>query len=234
MDALMAAITEEPLSDAARADAAFMAEHRSAQADLALLREQLGLIGQALAEPPRATRAPEPVPPRPSRIRRRTLNLAFGGLAVAAAAALFSGMAWLFAQAGDGTDAGASSDSAASKEDSDGGTLFGSPRYFACSRLVAEGRATAVEQLPRTEFVRVTVQVTRYYKPEKPGADDKKELTYLIDRNIVPGLREGDQVLFGIPNGERQPQSWLVGEKQIAQDRARFTVSAAESRGLTC
>lgn len=59
-DALMAAITGEPLSDEARADAAFMAEHDSAAADLALLREQLGIIGHALAEP--APPAPEPLP----------------------------------------------------------------------------------------------------------------------------------------------------------------------------
>ncbi|MFD3497654.1 hypothetical protein ACFWWT_28335 [Streptomyces sp. NPDC058676] len=235
MDALMAALTDEPLSDAARADAAFMAEHRSAEADLALLREQLGIIGRTLADPPTPTEAPVPVPVRRSRPRRRTtLNLAFGGLAVACAAALLSGMAWLLAQAGGGMDAGASSDSAASKEDSDAGSVFGGPHYFACSRLIAEGRATSVERLPGTESFRVTIDVTRYYKPEKPGADDKKELTYVIDGNVVPGLREGDQVLFAVPNGERQPEYWLVGEKQIARDRARLTVSAAESRGLPC
>ncbi len=237
MDALMAALTEEPLSDEARADAAFMAEHRSAEADLALLREQLGIIGQALAEPPQAARAPEPVavPVRPSRARRRTLNLAFGGLAVAAAAALLSGMAWLLAQAGGGMGAGADSGtSAAKEEDSGAGSLFGSPHYLACSRLIAEGRAASVERLPGTESLRVTVDVTRYYKPEKPGADDKKELTYVIDGNVVPGLRVGDQVLFAVPNGERQPAYWLVGEKQIAQDRARLTASVAASRGLAC
>ncbi|MGF0171542.1 hypothetical protein ACQF36_13840 [Streptomyces sp. Marseille-Q5077] len=59
VDALMAAITGEPLTDEARADAAFMAEHRSAAADVALLREQLGIIGHALTEPMPASPAPE-------------------------------------------------------------------------------------------------------------------------------------------------------------------------------
>ncbi|MFE9442800.1 hypothetical protein ACFYO2_28290 [Streptomyces sp. NPDC006602] len=235
MDALMAAIIDEPLSDDARADAAFMAEHRSAEADLALLREQLGIIGHVLGDPEGAAEAAEPVPVRPFRPRRRALNLAFGTLAVAAVAAVLSGMAWLLAQAGGGMGgADSGSDSAASKTSSEGGSTFGSPDYFACSRLIAEGRATSVEQLPGTESIRVIVDVTRSYKPAKPGADDKKELTYVIDRNIVPGLREGDQVLFAIPNGERQPAYWLVGEKEIARNRARLSVSAAESRGLTC
>lgn len=66
VDALLAAITGEPLTDEARADAAFMAEHRSAAADVALLREQLGIIGHALAEPmppaPAPGHAPAPAP----------------------------------------------------------------------------------------------------------------------------------------------------------------------------
>ncbi|MFF7470172.1 hypothetical protein [Streptomyces sp. NPDC008092] len=48
MDALMAAVTDEPLPDEARRDAAFMAEHRSAEADVAVLREQLAWLAQAL------------------------------------------------------------------------------------------------------------------------------------------------------------------------------------------
>ncbi|MEV5358713.1 hypothetical protein AB0L15_37690, partial [Streptomyces sp. NPDC052693] len=47
-DPLMAAITGEPLPQ--DADAAARAEHRAARADVALLREQLGLVGDALAD----------------------------------------------------------------------------------------------------------------------------------------------------------------------------------------
>ncbi|SFN47045.1 hypothetical protein SAMN04487980_102166 [Streptomyces sp. cf124] len=51
MDALMAALLDEPLPEDALRDAEFVASHEAAVADLALLREQLGLIGDALATP---------------------------------------------------------------------------------------------------------------------------------------------------------------------------------------
>ncbi|MCF1597958.1 hypothetical protein [Streptomyces muensis] len=235
-DALLAAITGEPLTDASRADAAFMAEHRAAEADLALLREQLGVIGHALAEPT-ARPAPEPTPApvrvrRPSRARRRVFAVAYGGLAVAAAASVLAGMGWLLTQAGgDASDAG-SGTTAADKQASEagGGNTFGSPGYLACSRLVAEGKATSVERLPGTTSLRVTLQMTRYYKPDK----GERELTFVVDENLVPGLRVGDQVLLGIPQGARQPDYWAVGEQDIARERAWITASLPESRELGC
>ncbi|WP_217184571.1 hypothetical protein [Streptomyces sp. AC495_CC817] len=51
MDALMAALLDEPVPEDALRDAEYMASHEAAVADLALLREQLGLIGEALAAP---------------------------------------------------------------------------------------------------------------------------------------------------------------------------------------
>ncbi|MCZ0989178.1 hypothetical protein O1M54_32365 [Streptomyces diastatochromogenes] len=48
MDALMAAITGEPLPDEARGDAAYLSEHRSAEADVALLKDQLTWLAEAL------------------------------------------------------------------------------------------------------------------------------------------------------------------------------------------
>ncbi|MDX3863673.1 hypothetical protein [Streptomyces europaeiscabiei] len=49
MDALMAALLDEPLPEEALRDAEFVASRDAAAADIALLREQLGLIGEALA-----------------------------------------------------------------------------------------------------------------------------------------------------------------------------------------
>ncbi|MFC9682050.1 hypothetical protein [Streptomyces sp. NPDC056948] len=49
MDALMAAIVGDPVPEGARQDAAFMAAHRAAVTDVALLREQLTLMGGTLA-----------------------------------------------------------------------------------------------------------------------------------------------------------------------------------------
>ncbi|CBG72981.1 putative membrane protein [Streptomyces scabiei 87.22] len=49
MDALMAALLDEPLPEQALEDAEFMAARDAAAADVALLREQLGFLGEALA-----------------------------------------------------------------------------------------------------------------------------------------------------------------------------------------
>ncbi|KUN83461.1 hypothetical protein AQJ66_18835 [Streptomyces bungoensis] len=54
MDALMAAITGEPLPQDARRDPAFLAEHHAAEADVAVLREQLNWLAEALTGQPRA------------------------------------------------------------------------------------------------------------------------------------------------------------------------------------
>ncbi|MFD0310231.1 hypothetical protein [Streptomyces sp. NPDC127119] len=50
IDALLAALTDDPLPAGARDDPEFMAEHRSAVADVALLREQLRIMGDTLAD----------------------------------------------------------------------------------------------------------------------------------------------------------------------------------------
>ncbi|WP_432056774.1 hypothetical protein [Streptomyces sp. bgisy022] len=50
-DPLMTAILAEAPSEDDRRDPAFMAEHAAAVADLAVLREQLAFLGEALAEP---------------------------------------------------------------------------------------------------------------------------------------------------------------------------------------
>ncbi|MFE0435879.1 hypothetical protein ACFW2K_13025 [Streptomyces nigra] len=242
-DALMTAITGEPLPPGAREDAAFLAEHRAAEADLAVLREQLGLIGHALAEPPPATPAPEParsVRPSP-RPRRRAFSLALGGLAVAAAASVMAGMGWLMSGGGTGAadSSGLDAGSSAEKQSDAGGVAFGSARYLACSRLVAEGEATAVERLPGTTTLRITLSLTRVYLPEVPEEDAKgskpdKEQVFVVDENVVPGIRAGDPVLVGVPRGADQPDFWAVGERQIALERAMVTASLPEAGKLTC
>ncbi|MFK4864696.1 hypothetical protein ACI3K4_05660 [Streptomyces sp. CSMPJR101] len=247
-DALMTAITGEPLPPGAREDAAFLAEHRAAEADLAVLREQLGLIGHALAEPPPAAPAPEPAPAlpvRPSpRPRRRAFSLALGGLAVAAAASVMAGMGWLMSGGGTGAADSSSLDagSSAEKQSDAGGVAFGSARYLACSRLVAEGEATAVERLPGTTTLRITLSLTRVYLPEVPevpeedakGNKPDEEQVFVVDENVVPGIRAGDPVLVGVPRGADQPDFWAVGERQIALERAMVTASLPEARELTC
>ncbi|MFM9592975.1 hypothetical protein ACKI1J_28280 [Streptomyces scabiei] len=68
MDALMAALLDEPLPEEALEDAEFMAARDAAAADVALLREQLGLLGEALAVTGDDARAGAP-PGRPAAAR---------------------------------------------------------------------------------------------------------------------------------------------------------------------
>ncbi len=133
MDALMAAITGDPLPEEARRDPAFLAEHREAEADVAVLRAQLVRLAGALTgegstdeeaeASPGAVSAPSPArrprsrihssaptrPPGPSRPGRasgprRALRIALGSLAGAAAFSLVLGFGWLVAQGGGGAD----------------------------------------------------------------------------------------------------------------------------------
>ncbi|MFH8463644.1 hypothetical protein [Streptomyces sp. NPDC017991] len=111
IDALLAAITDEPLPAGARDDPEFMAEHRSAVADVALLREQLRIMGDTLAgeapaaevsapggptaagpaagpvggKRPRPSRAPAPSgPPKQAGPRRPRRSRRYAGAAVGA------------------------------------------------------------------------------------------------------------------------------------------------------
>ncbi|MEU6351155.1 hypothetical protein ABZ896_17745 [Streptomyces sp. NPDC047072] len=226
-DALMAAITGEEPTDAARADAAFMAEYRSAETDLVLLREQLGLIADTLAE---ATPAAKPVPLRPSRARRRARAVAFGTLAAAAVAGVVTGLGWLSGHTGvSNLTSGSSDDSGASKAEAS--ARFGSPAYLACATTVAEGEVTVLKELPATGELQVTVDVSRYYKPDRGTA----RLTYVISEYDPPEpLTVGSRVLFGVSEGSARPDHWAVGGQEVATERAWITASLPEARGLAC
>ncbi|MFD5760909.1 hypothetical protein ACFWIZ_38455, partial [Streptomyces sp. NPDC127044] len=202
VDALLAAITDEALPEGAGDDPEFLAEHRSAVADVALLREQLAVIGDALAD--RAQEA-KPVPVRAPRKRtrrpegaprnrgRRPLALVLGTLVAATVAAMVVGMGWILAHNG----AGASDSSGAKAADSGtagGGASLSAPGYLACARLVAEGTVAHVEPLPGTTENRITLHVDRYYKPEKGRA----EVVLVLDEVVAPRPREGERVLVAV------------------------------------
>jgi hypothetical protein len=228
-DALMAAITGEELGDEARADTAFLAEYRAAEADIGLLREQLGMLGETLAAAPAA---PKPVPARlrpPSPARRRARTLAFGTLAVAAAASVVTGLGWLIGHNGGvNSDAGGSADSASKAE---AGVRFGGPAYLACATTVAEGEVTVVKELPATGELQVTVHVSRYFKQTR----DVDHLTYVVSEYDLPEpLTKGTAVLFGVSVGSPAPDHWVVGAQRIARERAWITASLPAARGLTC
>ncbi|MFG3150761.1 hypothetical protein ACGF7W_01780 [Streptomyces sp. NPDC048219] len=233
-DALMAAITGEPLPPGSDADV--QEAHRSATADVALLREQLAFLGQALGEPPPAPEAVRPAPVARPRPRRRPLRLALGTLAAACAGAVVVGLGWLVVQGPGGSTDDAAADSAASGAERGGpapgaktGAGFGTPRYLACARLVAEGTVTAAEPVPGAARHRITLRVTRTYTP--PEGTGRS--TFVLD-DTTARLAPGDQVLIGIPGDRPAPDAVITGAADIATARALVTASLPESRTLTC
>ncbi|MFE1439008.1 hypothetical protein [Streptomyces sp. NPDC058739] len=244
-DPLMAALTGGPLPDEARADAAFMAAHRSAEADVALLREQLGLLGEALAVPlagpvgePLAE-APKRPAPRPAAVqtpvrRRRPFVLAVRAVGVACAIGVFSVTGWAVVRAGGGvgasSDAGSKSAASDEKSASEAQADMSAPGYLACARLVAEGDVTAVDPVPGTARDRVTLRVTRYLKPDKGRA----VVTFVMDRDSDPRLRVGDHALVSIPSGSAAPDVWSVGDQDVARSRAWIDEALPQSRAMAC
>ncbi|MGW6062925.1 hypothetical protein [Streptomyces sp. NPDC055189] len=239
-DALMLALTDEPLPADAGRDPELAAEHAAAVADVALLREQIGVVGRALAAPalaPAPASAPAPVPAlasvpdqwagvRPAGARRRRVTVAFGLAAATAAASLVGGLAWLAMESGGGITANGDSDAAkgaapeAGDQRADGGGSNDTDRkpgaYAACARLIVEGTVKRVEPVPGGVSERIVLDVTRYYKPDQ-GA---KRITFVMDVDVDPRLGPGDRTLIGIPKGEASPDIWSKGEKDLAKDRA--------------
>lgn len=238
LDALLAVITDEPLPDGAHRDAAFMAAHRSAAADVAVLREQLAVIGGTLAD---SAPQPAPRPVQPTRNltpapRRRPFVLALRVAAAACAATVLAGLGWLVVQAPSGADDSGSSAAkdaapdAVGDEDAKAGASRTAAGYLACARLVVEGTVTEVAPVPGTGKDRVTLRVSRSYKPEAGPA----ETVFTIDQAVDPRLREGQHVLVGIPRAAAEPDLWAVGEADVAHHRAWITEALPESRTTDC
>ncbi|GHC42837.1 hypothetical protein [Streptomyces flavofungini] len=295
VDALTLAVTDAPVPGGLRADERFLAEHAAAVADVALLREQLRIVGDTLARrtegetragaegvpragaegrartaplPPLPSLAPLPppaLPPtapfrQPGAARRRAVL----ALAAALGAGLLGGVVWLGASGatGDGDRAGddgakvsvpgggdarehasrapdapdASKPPNASKDDedgsdgSDGASDDRSPEaYVACARLVVEGTVHRVESLPGGTRDRITLDVSRYYKP----AEGESRITFVMNTDVDPRLRAGDRALIGITKGESTPDLWTTG-KRLAADRKWIEKALPGSRGMTC
>ncbi|MFJ8599583.1 hypothetical protein ACIREM_12810 [Streptomyces shenzhenensis] len=225
-DALLAAITGEAgPAEAAGTDPRAAAEHRSAQADVALLREQLRIIGDALAAPAPAARPAPRRAPKPARPRRRFLALAVGTLAVACVVTVLSGLAWLLAGPGPGLSAGADDSAAKAESRADHRSA-----YTACARLVVEGEVVGVETVAGTGSQRVTLRVTRYYRPERGEA----EVTVVTDEAVAPRPRPGEHVLLAVPRGADSPDLWVTGEREIARQRSTVEREVAVSPASGC
>ena len=246
VDALLAAITDEPLPEAARADAAFMAEHRAATADVALLRQQLGIIGHALSEPePEPQPQPEPAPApkpvsslRPVRRRHPGLRaLAFGTLALAVVATMITGLAWLVAHNGasddtasSSADSGAKSSAGAAELSGDGPPPSDPELVLACDRLVVEGTVARVEARTDSPWTRIVLTVIRSYKPAKGPS----QVSFLIDDGADPRPRKGQHVLVGIGRDARNASLWAVGDDRVAANRDWIVRALPGSQSRVC
>lgn len=240
LDALLAAITDEPLPEGAHDDPEFATEHRAAVADVALLREQLSLLGDALAQPVEEV-GPVRVPRRrarrpagaPRTRGRRPLALAMRGLVAVCVTAALVGMGWLLSQAG-GNNVRSGADDAGGKADSSSGDAKGAsvsaPGYLACARLVVEGTVADVEPMAGHDESRITLDVSRYYKPAK-GAD---EVNFVVADEIRPRLSKGQHALITIMRDEPGPDHWTVGEQPIAHERQWILKALPESKGIKC
>ncbi|MCQ9135500.1 hypothetical protein [Streptomyces hilarionis] len=239
-DALMAAITGEPLPDEARADAAFMAEHRSATADVAVLRERLGALADALTEPVGEGAArPSPAPVRRARAPRRLRPLLLGAVGAAAAGALVLGGGWAALRGAPGVADDAGSKSAASDAGrgesrdmaaEDAVALLADPGYLACTRLLVEGDVTAVRRLPGTARERVSVRVTHAYRPAKSAP----EVGVDRERDAGAPVNPGDHVLVALARGAEVPDVWLVGEAAVAPQRLTLARALPEAAAAGC
>ncbi|MGW2780730.1 hypothetical protein ACWC3X_05680 [Streptomyces populi] len=252
VDALLAALTDAELPEGARDDVVFMAEHRSAVADVDVLREQLVIIGDALADSGRPDgtargdrrsgasgryrRAREPRPSgggrpggAPKKRSRHPGALVVGTLVAAAMASLVVGIGWLAAQGGAPDTAKAQGASDA-KADSGSEGKLSAPGYIACSRLLVEGTVTKVVAVPGTTRDRITLDVYHYYKPAK----GEKTVTFLMDQAVDPRLHRGDEALIGIQRHDSTPDLWTTGEQRIARDRSWIVKALPESRSMRC
>ncbi|MEV2251467.1 hypothetical protein AB0I94_12955 [Streptomyces sp. NPDC050147] len=246
-DALMLALTGEPVPEARGQDPELAAEHAAAVADVALLREHIGVVGRALAAP-----EPEPAPVvavRPAGVRRRRVTVALGLAAATAAVSLVGGAVWLAIESGGGISANADKDAAKGaasggdhKEDAGGPNerdAGGSDdmdqkpgAYAACARLIVEGTVNRVEPVPGGVQERIVLDVTRYHKPSR-GAE---QVTFVMDVDVDPRLRPGDRTLIGIRKGEASPDVWSKGKKDLARDRAWIERELRQGKGkkMTC
>lgn len=246
-DALLAAITDEPLPQEALDDPEFMAEHRSAMADVATLREQLLIMGDTLAaESERPEEDPAPLrtakPPKPARSwqPRRYAGLALGALVVAMGTTLLGGLVWLGVQGGGDAGAGASSADSATRAESgsgegsaadEGKETYSPETRIACSKILVEG--TVLSVTPRDDGdVRVVLEVKRYFRPERTVAEHPTIAVNLYG-SARADLKAGVDTLVRVPVHTREPQDWKVGP-EAADARDELVDALPGAHGLKC
>ncbi|MEW1758538.1 hypothetical protein AB0393_18755 [Streptomyces cyaneofuscatus] len=206
-DELMAVLMAGPAPEGEAEAAAY----RAAERDMALLREELGLLGDLLArEEPGA--APPPVAVARSRPRWRRP----GVLALAASAAVLAGAAgvglfWTAARPAD-----------------DGMAKLTEAGIVSCARVIADGTVTAVE--PAGERLRVVLTADRFLKPDAPGTD---RVEFLVPRSEAAGFPPGVPMVVSVSRFEDEPVMGFRGDGR-AEAWEWMAAALPESRSTPC
>ncbi|MFJ3439838.1 hypothetical protein ACIPM2_01460 [Streptomyces sp. NPDC086081] len=157
-------------------------------------------------------------------IRATALGLA----AAAALAGATLGLGRLVSHEGSSADTSAASGESGSAADK-AATPRG-PAYLACAELVVEGTVGSVAPGPEGGEDRVTLDVTRSYKP----ARSEGEVTFRMTRGSWPRPAVGDRLLVGIRPGAATPDLWAHGERRIARERAWIVPALPSAERTTC
>ncbi|MFD7789959.1 hypothetical protein [Streptomyces sp. NPDC059759] len=263
VDALLAAITDASLPQGARDDVVFMAEHRAAREDVDMLREQLIVIGDALADPgnstgtadaakksrkagkagkaeksgkPAGAKTPA-VTGRPGRGRPGSApgrSRRRGAFAVGAGALAAAAVASLVVGMGWLVAQGGAGAKDAASADSKGADTGGS--LLSAPGYLACSRLVAEGTVARVSREPGTGQdriTLDVYHYYKP-AKGEKEITFLMEKDVFPRLHQGEEVLVGIPRGAAGPDIWTTGDEAIARERSWIVKALPESRGMKC
>ncbi|MCX5263535.1 hypothetical protein [Streptomyces sp. NBC_00199] len=262
LDALMAAIVDESLPDGSQADDAFMAEHRSATADLALLREQLSVLADALTAQPevRAEQRAAPVH-RPGRLRRprpdhgsrfpgpsrpapaaRLRPLVLRAAGVAAVGAMVFGAGWAVVQVGHGASDDADSKASAASDagaGADGSGAKGTENSG--SPLGDPGYLVCTRLVVEGEVTDVRPlpgttreRVTLRVTHAYRPAVSTPQAAFEMEHDMDPLLAAGDHVLVALGRASATPDVWAVGEADIAPERTALARALPETDALTC
>ncbi|MEH0555474.1 hypothetical protein [Streptomyces sp. B21-101] len=261
LDALMAAIVDEPLPDGSQADDAFMAEHRSATADLALLREQLGVLADALTAQPAARTERAAAAHRPGRFRRprphhrsrfpgpsrptpaaRLRPLVLRAAGVAAVGAMVFGAGWAVVQVGHGASDDADSKASAASDAGAGADGSGAKGTENSGSPLGDPRYLVCTRLvvegevtdvrPLPGTTRERVTL-RVTHAYRPAASTP-QAAFEMEHDMDPLLATGDHVLVALGRASATPDVWAVGEADIAPERTALARALPETDALTC
>ncbi|MFD3648809.1 hypothetical protein ACFWVT_23880 [Streptomyces cyaneofuscatus] len=206
-DELMAVLMAEPVPEG-EAEAA---RYRAAERDMALLRKELGLLGDLLAEEAPGA-APRPVAVTPLRPRWRSRGvLVLAASAAVLAGAAGAGLAWMAAQPADG-----------------GAAKLTEAGIVSCARVIADGTVTAVE--PAGSRLRVVFTADRFLKPDAPATE---KVEFLIPEDEAAEFSPGVAMVISISRFEGEPVMSFTGDNRVEVWKS-MSAALPESRSTPC